>query len=92
MENPFSSTQQKTIREQQLSDERVNVFMRQVYVTMSLGLLITALTAWFVAGSEALSSLFLSGGILTWIVMFVVTLSPKSGKEIQQAEGENNTH
>ncbi|MEL6254132.1 MAG: Bax inhibitor-1/YccA family protein [Bacteroidota bacterium] len=69
MENPFSSTQQKTIREQQLSDERVNVFMRQVYVTMALGLVITGLTAWFVSQSPALINLFLSGGILTWVVM-----------------------
>lgn len=70
MENYFSGDTMKTVQEEQATMERVNVFMRQVYLTMTLGLLITGLTAWFVSQTPALISLFLSGGILTYVVMF----------------------
>lgn len=69
MENPFNRTQQKTYPQDQVSLDSVNVFMRQVYVTMSLGLVITGLTAWFVSQTPALINLFFSGGIIRWVVM-----------------------
>ncbi|MEM6802170.1 MAG: Bax inhibitor-1/YccA family protein, partial [Bacteroidota bacterium] len=69
MENPFSNTQQKTFQAQQLSEERARVFMRQVYMTMALGLAITGLTAWFVSQNLALMQFFFSG-FMRYIVMF----------------------
>lgn len=68
MENPFNRTQESTSQQGQLSLDNVNVFMRQVYVTMSLGLIITGLTAWFVSQTPALLNLFFSG-FMRWIVM-----------------------
>lgn len=69
MENPFNRTQERTSHQGQLGLDNVNVFMRQVYVTMALGLVITGLTAWFVSQTPALLNLFFSGGIMRWIVM-----------------------
>ena len=46
-----------------------NAFMRSVYTTMSLGLLITAMTAWGVSQNPGLLGFFFTG-IMRWIVIF----------------------
>lgn len=46
-----------------------NAFLRQVFTTMSLGLLITGMAAWYVSTSPALMEFFFTG-ITTWIVIF----------------------
>ncbi|GAB4422931.1 MAG: Bax inhibitor-1/YccA family protein [Bacteroidia bacterium] len=47
----------------------VNAFMRQVFTTMALGLLITGMTAWYVANTPALFQFFMMTP-LRWVVMF----------------------
>lgn len=72
MENPFSSTQQKSFRTdtqtQLLSEDRARAFLRQVYMTMALGLAITGLSAWFVSQNKELLNFFFTG-FMSWIVM-----------------------
>ena len=50
-------------------DAGLREHMGSVYNRMTLGLVVTAVTAWFVAGSPALLSLFL-GGPQAYVVMF----------------------
>ena len=58
-------------REQQFAQSgAANVFMRQVFVTMTLGLAITGMVAWFVANSPAMLSLLYGNGIMRMVVMF----------------------
>jgi hypothetical protein len=49
--------------------DQASVFLRQVFITMALGLTITAGAAWYVAQSEALLQFFYTGA-MKWIVMF----------------------
>ncbi|MBI1326441.1 MAG: BAX inhibitor (BI)-1/YccA family protein [Alphaproteobacteria bacterium] len=49
-------------------DAGLRAHMNSVYSRMTLGVLVTALVSWFVAGSEPLLQLFL-GGPQKWIVM-----------------------
>ncbi|RMG75494.1 MAG: Bax inhibitor-1/YccA family protein [Bacteroidetes bacterium] len=46
-----------------------NAFMQQVFTTMSLGLLITGMAAWYVSQTPALINFFLTG-FMMYVVMF----------------------
>lgn len=46
-----------------------NEFMRQVFTTMTLGLAITGMVAWYVANTPALMN-FLFGGFMTYVTIF----------------------
>lgn len=46
-----------------------NAFLRQVFTTMSLGLLITGMTAWWVANTPEVMSFFFSG-VMRYITIF----------------------
>ena len=51
----------------------VSVYMSQVYLWMTAGLLLTATVAWFVAGSEALMSIIF-GNSMSMIVLVVLMI------------------
>lgn len=59
---------------------RVNTFVRGVYSWMTMGLALTGVTAWFVANSPAILSLFFratpEGGISPTMIYWAVLISP----------------
>ena len=68
---PVSAERQKSF----IETGGANAFLRQVYANMGLGLLITAMTAWYVSGNATILSYLIdfqtgSLNILGWIVMF----------------------
>ncbi|MEZ4776446.1 MAG: Bax inhibitor-1/YccA family protein [Bacteroidia bacterium] len=69
MRNYFDTPVSERRKSSFIDTGEANAFLRQVFVTMSLGLLITGMAAWYVAQSPALISFFLTG-IMKWIVMF----------------------
>ncbi|WNJ21034.1 Bax inhibitor-1/YccA family protein [Pontibacter sp. G13] len=66
----FDNFQNASVREREFVESgSARLFMRQVFTNMSLGLLITALSAYFVATNQALMTFFYSG-ITRYVVMF----------------------
>ncbi|MCI4671675.1 MAG: Bax inhibitor-1/YccA family protein [Bacteroidia bacterium] len=53
-----------------LTKDRANAFLRNVFTNMSIGLLLTGLTAWLVASNEGLRDFFYGNQILFYVVMF----------------------
>ncbi|MCB0853057.1 MAG: Bax inhibitor-1/YccA family protein [Bacteroidetes bacterium] len=84
MKNYYETPVSESRKQSFIETGEANAFLRQVYTTMSLGLLITGLAAWYVAQSPALVNFFLSG-IMMWVVMlaplgFVIFLSARIHK------------
>ena len=52
-----------------------SIYMRHVYNWMTLGLIVTALAAWFTAGSETLLMLIFGNGVIGMIVMAVAVIA-----------------
>lgn len=82
-------SQVKDVPRDYVESGKANEFLRQVYAVMGLGLLITGLTAWFVASNFEYFS-FLFQGFLRWIVIFaplglVIFLSARVHKMSFQA-------
>jgi hypothetical protein len=66
MQHPYSDSLPPQQQAQRLS--AVAAFFRQVFTTMTLGMLITGATAWAVASNPALLSFFFSGPMM-WVVI-----------------------
>ncbi|MDX2246080.1 MAG: Bax inhibitor-1/YccA family protein [Bacteroidia bacterium] len=69
MRNYFDTPVSEQRKNSFIASGEANAFLRQVFTTMALGLLITGMAAWYVAQSPALISFFLTG-FMRWIVMF----------------------
>lgn len=63
------SVRSEAAESQYKASSTANEFLRQVFIVMGLGLLITGLTAWFVAQNIE-SFAFLFQGFMKWVVMF----------------------
>lgn len=70
MREYFDMNQRSQQREQRFAQSgSAQVFMQQVFVTMTLGLAITGAVAWFVATTPALMN-FLFGGFMAYVTIF----------------------
>lgn len=68
----------ETIDQRRLADMAISSFMTKVYGWMSIGLFITALTAWYVAHSEYFINLLINNTTIFWgliIAEFVVVIA-----------------
>ncbi|MEL6135048.1 MAG: Bax inhibitor-1/YccA family protein [Bacteroidota bacterium] len=70
MENQFYKTRQESVDQRERQIANANPFLTQVFGTMTIGLGISALTAWWVANSAFFDNLLYGGSIFRWIVMF----------------------
>lgn len=73
MENYFNSREKEHIQPETHSKEHVDyglasAFLRQVYTTMVIGLVITGVTAWFV-NAQGLVEVLFANTILRWVIM-----------------------
>ncbi|MEO0474282.1 MAG: Bax inhibitor-1/YccA family protein, partial [Bacteroidota bacterium] len=69
MKQYYDAPVAESTRRQYVESGGANAFMRSVYAAMSIGLLITAGAAWYVAQNEALIRFFYSG-FMHYVTMF----------------------
>jgi len=72
MRENFGFDQPSQTRQRQFVESgAANAFLRQVFTTMSLGLLITGMTAWWVANTPEVMRFFFNG-----VMMYITIFSP----------------